>query len=115
MNFDVDVKAKIHLYGKEEVDEHNNIYARNTPAKSSVYRPHHRLFDNYLTTGIHFYNQSEVNPGETVEGTIKFLAPSEYPNSLWIDKKIDIQEGYKVVGYAIIKEIYNKVLEKNNK
>ena len=45
------------------MDEHNNIYARNTPVKSSVYRPHHKIFDNYLTTGIHFYNQSEVNPG----------------------------------------------------
>lgn len=112
MNTDVDIKAIIHLYGAEEVNEYENIYARQTAAKSEIYRPHHKIFDNYLTTGVHFYNQQEIKPGETVEGKIKFITPNAYPNSLWINKKIDIQEGYKIVGYAIVKEIYNDVLKK---
>lgn len=114
MNVNMDIKALIHLYGLEEVNERENIYARQTPAKSGIYRPHHKILDGYLTTGVHFYNRQEVQPGETVEGIIKFIAPNEYPNSLWINKKIDIQEGYKIVGYAIIKEIYNKILEKSD-
>ena len=106
-----DIKVTFHLYGKDEVNEEQKIYARKGYA-SSGYRPQHKIEENKLADGIHQYKQEKINPGENAEGTITFLSPESYPHSLWIDKKIDIQEGERIIGYAIIKEIYNKSLEK---
>ena len=106
-----DIKVTFHLYGKDEVKEDEKIYARRGYA-SSGYRPQHKIEENKLADGIHEYEQEKVKPGENAEGTITFLSPENYPHSLWIDKKIDIQEGERIIGYAIIKEIFNKSLEK---
>lgn len=77
----------------------------------SGYRPTHRIKDNYLTTGIHHYiNSNEVRPGETVFGTIKFITPEAYPHCLWVGRILDVQEGSRVVGQARITRIMNPVL-----
>ena len=76
------------------------------------YRPSHLITDNYLTTGIHHYYQTNaVPPKGTAKGTITFLMPEAYPHCLWIGKKINIQEGDRVVGYAVITKIFNSLLE----
>ena len=83
---------------------------RRTPARNG-YRPVHQVMDGYLTTGIHqYYDVQEVPPNGTVRGTITFLTPDAYPNCLWIGKKINIQEGERVVGYATILVIFNPIL-----
>lgn len=92
----------------EVLFEFNNV--RQSPAKDG-YRPAHQITDGYLASGIHhYYNTDHVSPGEAVRGTITFLTPHAYPNSLWIGKRISIQEGARVVGYATIVEILNPTL-----
>ena len=77
------------------------------------YRPAHLIKEDYLTTGIHHYYEVDfVNPGGTAKGTITFITPEAYPHCLWIGKKINIQEGARVVGHATIIDIYNPLLKK---
>ena len=84
---------------------------RKTPVADG-YRPAHLVMDNYLTTGIHhYYEVDSVLPNGTVKGTITFISPEDYPNCLWIGKKINIQEGEHIVGFATIIDIYNSILE----
>ena len=76
------------------------------------YRPAHLVKDDYLTTGIHKYNEVEcVYPNTRVKGTITFITPEAYPNCLWIGKEIIIQEGSIVVGKATVVKVLNKTLE----
>ena len=83
---------------------------RRNPANDG-YRPAHLVTDNYLTTGIHhYYGVESVPPNGTAKGTITFLTAEAYPHCLWIGKKIRIQEGAHIVGYATITRIYNPVL-----
>lgn len=80
------------------------------------YRPTHLITDNYLTTGIHhYYQMNAVPPNGTAKGTITFLSPEAYPHCLWIGKKINIQEGARVVGYATITKIFNPLLSLEDK
>ena len=75
------------------------------------YRPAHLVKDKYLTTGIHhYYGTNIVLPNGSVKGTITFITPQFYPACLWIGKKINIQEGEKVVGYATVLKIFNDTL-----
>ena len=75
------------------------------------YRPAHLITDDYLTTGIHhYYKMNSVPPNGTAKGTITFLTPEAYPHCLWIGKRINIQEGDCVVGYATITKIFNPLL-----
>ena len=87
---------------------------RRTPANDS-YRPAHLVTDHYLTTGIHhYYGVESVPPNGTAKGTITFLSPESYPHCLWVGKKIRIQEGDRIVGYATITNIYNPLLSLEN-
>lgn len=84
--------------------------SRKNPATNS-YRPHHLIADNYLTTGVHhYYDVQNVAPCGTAKGTITFITPEAYPHCLWVGKKINIQEGSHIVGYATILKIFNPVL-----
>lgn len=83
---------------------------RKNPANDG-YRPAHLVTDTYLTTGIHhYYGAESVPPDGTARGTITFLSPEAYPHCLWIGKKISIQEGAHIVGYATITQIFNPLL-----
>lgn len=76
------------------------------------YRPAHLVRDDYLTTGVHhYYNVDKVASDGTAKGTITFLSPEYYPNGLWVGKRIRIQEGAKVIGYATVMKIFNPVLD----
>ena len=78
------------------------------------YRPDHAIIDGYIiTTGIHhYYDVKEVAPDGSAKGTITFISPKAYPHCLWIGKKINIQEGARIVGCATITEIYNPILRR---
>jgi len=94
----------------EVVFEFNN--ERWQPAHDG-YRPHHLVNETYLTTGVHhYYDVTQVPPGGRAKGTITFLLPEAYPASLWIGKKMNIQEGSRIVGHATITKIFNPVLRK---
>ena len=84
---------------------------RKNPALDG-YRPAHLITDDYLTTGIHhYYGVESVLPNGTAYGTITFLSPDAYSHCLWIGKRIKIQEGARIVGYATITSIFNPLLE----
>ena len=86
------------------------IGVRKHPA-SDGYRPHHLIKDNYATTGVHhYYDVQLVPPDGIAKGTITFISPEAYPNSLWVGKKINIQEGENIVGYATILKVLNPIL-----
>lgn len=90
------------------------IGTRKTPAANG-YRPSHLITDNYLTSGIHQYYCVDSVPSDGVaKGTITFISPEAYPHCLWIGKKISIQEGARIVGYATITKIYNPLLLSEN-
>lgn len=87
---------------------------RKNPANDG-YRPAHLVTDAYLTTGIHhYYGVESVAPNGTAKGTITFLSPESYPHCLWIGKKIRMQEGGRIVGYATVTRIYNPLLRLEN-
>lgn len=87
---------------------------RNNPANDG-YRPAHLVTDDYLTTGIHhYYGVESVPPNGTAKGTITFLTPEAYPHCLRLGKRISIQEGNRIVGYATIIKIYNPLLIAEN-
>ena len=77
------------------------------------YRPDHLIKEDYLTCGVHhYYNVNTVAPNGSAKGTIIFMDPTAYPHCLWIGKKINIQEGARVVGYAKVLKILNPLLAK---
>lgn len=97
----------------EVVFEFNST--RKNPANDG-YRPAHQISGNYLTTGIHhYYDVDSVPPNGSAKGTITFISPEVYPHCLWIGKKINIQEGNRIIGYATITDIYNPLLQLEDK
>ena len=77
------------------------------------YRPAHRVLEDYLTTGLHrYFDVDEVAPDGEACGTITFITPECYPNSMWEGRVIDIQEGERVVGTATVKRILNPILKR---
>ena len=75
------------------------------------YRSMHLVTGNYLTTGVHhYYHAQTIPPNGTAKGTITFISPEAYPHCLWVGKKINIQEGAKIVGYATILKVLNSNL-----
>lgn len=44
--------------------------------------------------------------------SITFVTPKEYPHCLWEGKNINIQEGNRVVGYAVVTKIFNDLLKR---
>ena len=89
--------------------------SRKNPAADG-YRPHHLVAGNYLTTGVHHYYDVQTVPSNgTAKGTITFISPEDYPHCLWVGKKINIQEGARIVGYATILKVFNSdLLGENN-
>lgn len=84
-------------------------------AANNGYRPAHLVSDNYLTTGVHHYHEVDsVSPNGSAKGTITFISPEAYPKTLWEGKRIRIQEGNRIVGYATIIKIYNPILRSDN-
>lgn len=95
-----DIKARITLTGRNFV--------------ASGYRPAH-LINGYLTTGLHNYLGCELlEKGQTVDGTITFITPEEYPNSITVGMRIVFQEGAMITGFAEVIEIYNEKLKQQN-
>lgn len=90
------------------------LFEFNGTRKSPVadgYRPDHLITDNYLTCGLHHYYDVQTVPANGIaEGTITFISPDAYPRCLWVGKKINIQEGARIVGYATILKVFNPVL-----
>jgi translation elongation factor EF-Tu-like GTPase len=106
LNRDPDIEAEITLFSTAQGGRQS--------AALSGYRPAHKVRDDYLTTGVHNYDDGkELMPGGTTRGTITFLSPELYPHCLWVGREIDIQEGGRLVGRARVVKILNPLLEKS--
>jgi elongation factor Tu len=77
----------------------------------SGYRPAHKLFENYLTSGIHEYVDAEkVAPGESVQVKVWLITPEVYPASLWEGREVTVHEGEHMVGSLKVIRILNPIL-----
>lgn len=101
MQFDYDIEVVFHFIKEKE----KKIF--------EGYRPAHMVQEGYLTTGVHSYYDMD-NSADEIKGVITFISPEDYPNCLWVGKRIEMYEGSKVVGYAIITQIFNPILDKEN-
>lgn len=104
MNRQHDIEGEFHLYGTAQS-------GRKTPVFSG-YRPIHKLYDNYLSSGQHEYPDVEqVAPGETARVLGWLITPEVYPGSLWIGRELDVMEGAThVVGKLTVTRILNNIL-----
>ena len=78
------------------------------------YRPHFEVEKFSHTSGMLLF-EGKIEVGESKKVEVAFITPEYYPNCLWINKKVSIGEGSKIVGYATITKIYNEVLNSNGK
>jgi len=104
MRYKPDIEAEITFLSTEQGGKTRSVL--------SGYRPIHLIKPDYLTSGEHTYiDVQEVAPGQIARAYIKFLAPEEYPDTLWVGRVINVQEGNHLVGYAKVLKIFNKLLE----
>ena len=100
-----DVEAEVTFLSPEAGGKANAV--------RSGYCPNHQVLENYLTSGRHEYlDKDEVWAGETATARIWFITPEAYPECLWIGREVRVQEDSRLVGYAKITKIFNKLLER---
>lgn len=76
--------------------------------QSGYYRPQHKLYDNYWTSGLHKYlDVEEVVPGGTARVAVWFITPEVYPHSLWKGREITVGEGEHAVGTLKVTRVLN--------
>jgi translation elongation factor EF-Tu-like GTPase len=104
MNHPHDIEADFYLYPTAQG-------GRRTPAFSG-YRPQHKIHENYQTSGQHEYLNAtnQIAPGETVLTKIWLLTPDVYPNSIWINREIEVFEGSRMLGTLTVTRVVNEVL-----
>ncbi len=83
---------------------------KSKPVRSG-YRPLHKLYENYLSSGEHQYvGVAEVHPGETALVEVWLISPEVYPGCLWPGREIEVLEGSRVVGSIRIERVLNSLL-----
>ncbi|GAA5185310.1 hypothetical protein GCM10025771_41080 [Niveibacterium umoris] len=83
-------------------------------AALSGYRPTHRLYDNYYTTGFHEYpDTGQISPGETTRALVWLVTPEVYPSSVWVGRVLPVCEGTRPVGKLTITRVLNPTLVGN--
>lgn len=81
------------------------------PAFGGHYRPQHKVYDNYFTSGSHFYPGAEsVSPGESTRVEIMLVTPEFYPGCLWVGRVIEVYEGPRRVGTVRVDVIRTELL-----
>ena len=74
----------------------------------SGYRPQHLLHDNYQTSALHQYEDTdELHPGQAATTKVWFITPEVYPRILWPGRVISVFEGSKRVGSLRVTEVLN--------
>lgn len=104
MNRKWDLEGDFYLFSTEQS-------GRETPVLSN-YRPIHKLYDNYLSSGQHEYpDVPSVARGGTAKVRVWLVTPEVYPGCLWIGREIDVMEGpQRVVGKLTVTQILNEIL-----
>ncbi len=82
---------------------------------SSGYRPNHNFEhpEGSLNDAAHFYpGTEEVAPGQAVIAKMALAAPEQNIGRLYVGMPFTVQEGNRVVGRGVIKEICNPKLQR---
>ena len=78
----------------------------------SRYCPQYVIDDQRMTGGAHmFIERQRVYPGESAKAKVWFLGFDVIPGTMWLGKRIRVQEADKLVAHAIVTEIYNEDLQ----
>lgn len=104
MNRKWDLEGEFYLFTTEQS-------GRTTPVLSG-YRPIHKLYDNYLSSGQHEYPDAlSVALGDTAKVRVWLVTPEVYPDCLWVGREIDVMESpQRVVGKLTVTQILNEIL-----
>lgn len=98
-----DIEGELHLLPTDQG-------GRQSRAQSG-YRPAHRLYDNYLTSGVHAYPDGDhIAPGESKNALVWFMTPAVYPGSVWVGRVLDVCEGMHLVGRITVTKVLNATL-----
>ncbi|MDT4329117.1 hypothetical protein RPD76_04315 [Methylomonas sp. MV1] len=77
----------------------------------SGYRPNYAIRDDYLTSTNHeLIDASELAPGSEGRANVWFITPEVYPHTLWPGREISVSEGSRVVGTAVVINVFNPIL-----
>ncbi len=102
-NWEPDALVSLTLLSTEEGGRSNPVL--------NGYHPTYRVMPEYWTSTRHFFVDCDtLEPGSSGEAYVKFLTPEAYPSTLTIGQVIEVGEGEKLIGRAIVKEIYNEML-----
>ncbi len=83
---------------------------RSGPVRTG-YRPGHRLYDNYISSGEHrFVGVDEIPVGGQANVEVWLITPAVYPGCLWDRRVIDVCEGTRVVGTLTVTRVLNESL-----
>lgn len=99
-----DIEGQFFLYPTKDSGRQRPVF--------SGYRPVHKLYENYLSSGRHEYPDVEkVMPGDTVKVLAWFISPEVYPGSLWAGRELEVMEGpARVTGKLTVTKVLNAVL-----
>jgi hypothetical protein len=77
----------------------------------SGYRPIYDVRPDYWTSVHHeFAHGEEVSTGGRAIADVWFISPEAYPHSLWPGRVLNVAEGSRLVGKAVIEQVLNPVL-----
>jgi hypothetical protein len=78
----------------------------------SGYRPIYKVRADYWSTAHHeFVDATGVCTGQQRKAEVWLLSPEAYPHTFRIDRHVDVAEGSRVVGVAVVLQILNPLLE----
>jgi len=107
MNREPDVEARVRFLRTEEGGRIGPV--------ANGYFPNHLVAPDCLIGGkIEIADREWLQLGESADAQITYISPEEYPIGFTVGQVICIQEGAKLVGFAEITRIMNKVLERNS-
>ena len=79
----------------------------------SGYRPVYCVKPDYWTSTHHeLIGVTELLPGQQCNANVWFVSPEYYPHALWVGQELNVAEGSKKVGTAIITNVFNVLLQK---
>lgn len=77
----------------------------------SGYRPLYAIgADDWTSTYHEFLGVPHVETGDRVRAQVWFLAPEQYPGTLWVGRVLKVAEGSRDVGVATVLAVHHPVL-----
>ncbi|WP_235568821.1 hypothetical protein [Lysobacter sp. Root983] len=86
-------------------------HAGNVKRVLSGYRPLYAIGADEWTSSYHeFIDVPHVETGGRARADVWFLAPEQYPGTLWVGRVLKVAEGSRDVGVATVLAVHHSVL-----